>query len=297
MIVVPNIQTPNSLADWIETSLLIGTDARLSDTSILDVMGEADLPDLDNLLADATKVIRLRRNILNNRYPIVRGGQGFTRENNWPDSLPYSFMLFVSLNQVYPELRFGQGTANEPAELFENITANSIQNYLRCNVIRIGAPRRKPVPSKFPTAIDYLCNTIGELAHQRDLEDHNSGDDGVDLVGWQSFQDNRHSQAIIFAQCAIGENWREKRDEVSLELWRRHVDWHSSPLKGFAVPFHHDPGRAWRETATRSGIIFDRIRITKLVQPDQFDGGLTRKIETFCKKRIKQIDKLTIPEL
>jgi hypothetical protein len=203
-------------------------------------------------------------------------------------------MLFASLNQSYVELNYAGGTANRPAELFEVLASKAVERYLDCSVIRIGAPRRAPVPTAFPIALDYTVAELKENLGQRDLEDHNSGDDGVDLIGWRSFGDNRASQAIIFAQCSIGTDWRHKRDGVSLELWRRHIDWHSHPLKGFAVPFHHEPGAPWRETATRAGIIFDRLRIARLVSGNLLQPNTRRDMTAWCEQRAGAISTLDV---
>jgi hypothetical protein len=294
MIVLPASQQPVALVDWLETSLLTQHTSRISDTAIVDILSEADLPDPDAQLAEIIQTVRSRGHIVRDGYPIHRDGQGFSRSATWRQRLPYSFMLFASLNQSYAELSYAVGTANRPAELFEMLASKALEKYLGCSVIRIGAPRRVPVPAPFPTALDYTIGKLGEVLGQRDLEDHNSGDDGVDLIGWRTFGDNRASQAIILAQCAIGTDWRDKRDGVSLPMWKRHIDWHSHPLKGFAVPFHHEPGRPWRETATRAGIIFDRLRIARLVQANILHQDVRREMTAWCVQRTAAIAALTV---
>lgn len=295
MITLPSSQEGVALVDWLETSLLSQDMGRISDTAILDVFSEADLEDdPDALLAAMHQTVRTRGSAIGAAYPVERQGQGYSRRGEWKDYLPYSFMLFASLNQSYTELSYTGGTANKPAELFETLASKAVEKYLHCSVIRIGAPRRKPVPSQFPAALSYTVKELGEIVGQRDLERHNSGDDGVDLIGWRPFGDARSSQAIILAQCAIGTDWRDKRDGVSLEMWRRHIDWHSAPLKGFAVPFHHQDGNTWRETATRAGIIFDRLRIAKLVDVAALPTKTREEMLKWSEARLRKIVKLTI---
>lgn len=294
MITLPESQEPTALGDWLEVSLLTDETRRISDAAIVDVFSEGDLDDADALLTAVQQVVRFRGRIVGKEYPLRRDGQGFSRVGEWSNYLPYSFMLLASLNQSYVELRYKGGTANRPAELFENLACIALERYLDCTVFRIGAPRRPPAPAAFPEALDYAVSQIFEPVGQRDLEDHASGDDGVDLIGWRSFGDNRASQAIILAQCAIGTDWRDKRDGVSLEMWRRHIDWHHGPLKGFAVPFHHEQGRPWRETSTRAGIIFDRLRIAKLVSQKSMPKATAQQMNNWCKGRLSQVKRLEI---
>ncbi len=295
MITLPSSEDALALVDWLEASLFAQSASRISDTAILDVFSEADLDeDPDVLLAAMYRVVRARGDTIAAGYPIQRDGLGYSRRGEWKSYLPYSFLLFASLNQNYTELNYAGGTANKPAELFETVASKAIERYLHCSVIRIGAPRRNPVPSGFPDALAYVVRGLGETIGQRDLEQQNSGDDGVDLIGWRPFGDGRASQVIVLAQCAIGTDWRDKRDGVSLPMWRRHIDWHSDPLKGFAVPFHHQEGNTWRETATRAGIIMDRLRIAKLVDDAAIPAQTKKDMVKWCEARLKKILKLTI---
>ena len=244
MIALPATQQAVTLVDWLEVSLLMQGPDRISDAAVIDVFSEADFGDPDALLEVIIQTVRSRRHVVGDAYPFRRDRLGFARNSVWRGTLPYSFMLFASLNQSYEELTYPRGTANRPAELFEVLTSKALENYLNCSVIRLGAPRRAPVPSQFPSALDYVVEKLGEIIGQRDLEDQESGDDGVDLIGWRTFGDARASQAIVLAQCSIGTDWRDKRNGINLDIWRRHIDWHSHPLKGFAIPFHLEAGRA-----------------------------------------------------
>src|SRR5579875_440743 len=97
---------------------------------------------------------------------------------------------------------------------------------------------------------------------------------------------------MVLGQCAIGTDWADKRTELSLDLWRRHIDWYSSPIKIFAVPFHHEAEGSWRETATTAGIIFDRLRIASLVpnQPPAPLGAAMTQWATFRLKKAVQLE-------
>jgi hypothetical protein len=189
------------------------------------------------------------------------------------------------LNQSYPELTHGAG-ANSPAADFELLTANALAMFLGASSIRMGASRRHPVPAAFPAALQYLSQAIGEPLHgSGELERQNSGDDGLDVWGFKLFDDARPSSLSVLVQCAIGIDWRDKRSELDLKLWHRHVDYFTEPIKAFAVPFQigHD---SWRETATRGGLILDRLRIAKWANADFLDQAFLAGIRAWCETRI-----------
>jgi hypothetical protein len=294
MITLPAYHTNLALTDWLEASVALGgRGTRITDTAILDVLAEADVEDAETLLTAVTQTVRWRSKTIRAGYPLKRDGLGFSARGHWSDFLPYSFMLFVSLNQFYDELNHAGG-ANQPAELFEFIVGAAVGKYLRCPVLRIGAPRRAPVPTAFPTALEYVVRQVNEALGSRDLEDQTSGDDGVDLIAWVPFGDGRESQVIVLLQCTIATRWGRKRDELSLKVWRRHIDWHSHPLQGFAVPFHHERGGYWRETATRAGIVFDRPRIARLLGRRISDARLSARVERWCRQRMRAMSRLDI---
>jgi len=107
---VPEVEGPELLADWMEASLLIPAAGRLSDAELVDSLEEAGR-DSEEGLEQILQQFHHRSNSIGARYPIERLGQGFQPRGNWDAYLCYSFLLFVSLNQSYSELKFTIGTA------------------------------------------------------------------------------------------------------------------------------------------------------------------------------------------
>ena len=296
MLRIPDNNDPTSLTDWVETSLLCNGNNgdRVTDTEIINVIERADISDSDLHLANIRNEVSSRSRMLSTSYPVRRDGRGFSRTGRWENFLPYSFLLLVSLNQAYAEMTFSGGTANKPAELFEDVTSVALGRYIRGEAFRLGAPRRRPVPGGFPEAVKFAAATLNEDFQYGGLEWQQSGDDGVDVIAWLPFQDKRPSQLILLAQCAIGTDWRGKRSELELAVWRYHIRWHSEPIKVFAVPFHHEPGGSWRETAARGGIILDRIRLVSLLQDSEIAESLTQGITRWCTARLREARQLRL---
>jgi hypothetical protein len=275
MLQLTNSEAAESLGDWLEASLLTKADGdRISDADVLDILGEAGR-ERDESLEQITQQIRQRALALGDKYPVERSGQGFRVKGAWDAYLCYSFLLFVSLNQSYASMRFRAGSANRPARLFENVTAHALERFLNGSTIRMGAPREGAIPRAFPAAIDFLASAIREPVGARDLERQDSGDDGLDVWFWKSFADDRPGQIFLIAQCAIGDDWGQKRSELDIRLWKRHIDWFTEPMRVFAVPFQI-PAASWRETATRGGLVLDRLRIAASV----VHGALLPAVQT-----------------
>jgi hypothetical protein len=93
-------------------------------------------------------------------------------------------------------------------------------------------------------------------------------DAGLDIVAWKPFPDHRCSKLIAFGQCATGQNWREKQDELQPPDWCR--KWLRKtpqilPAKMFFVP--HTIGDAeWTALGYSAGIVFDRLRVAHFAE-------------------------------
>jgi hypothetical protein len=287
MLRVPNLEDSESLVDWLEASLLVQDPvARISDAAVFDALQEAGR-DAEAVLEQILQQFSNRARGIDARYPFARDGQGFRAAGPWNNHLCYSFLLFASLNQTYNELNYGKGAAHEPAKLFEYLTARALEKFVGGRAIRVGDKREPPVPILFPEAIDYLVAAINEPVGARDLERHDSGDDGLDIWLTKGFDDGRPSQLFLVAQCAIGQDWTKKRSELDLELWKRHVDWYTRPQRAFAVPFQI-PVPSWRETATTGGLILDRLRIARLVEAPDLPEPISDRMRAWTAERVAQ---------
>jgi hypothetical protein len=270
-----------------EASLLVQDPLeRISDADLQDALEEAGW-DREEGLEYILQQFRHRSNAIGVLYPVKRVGLGFRARGTWEDYLCYSFLLFVSLNQSYGELSFRTG-AREPAILFEVLAARALELFFSGTAIRIGAPRLQPVPAGFPAALAYLAGVIMEpVRSDGGLEQHGSGDDGLDIWLMKGFQDDRPSSIFVLAQCAIGEDWEAKRSELDLALWYRHIDWFTQPLKAFAVPFQINQD-SWRETAARGGLILDRPRIAQAIKVAHLPGPIVTRIHNWTQQRIQR---------
>lgn len=164
-------------------------------------------------------------------------------------------------------------------QLFEELSLLACQGYLgpEANGYRTGWPRPETV-AHFKDAIANVKRlaapqpTDPEWFWQPEpgLPDDPAPalvkEEGLDLVAWRGWADNRGSPLYLFGQCSCGSNWMDKGYDVQLKdlgRWFRLpiVD----PVKSLFVPRYVVPP-LMREMSGRAGLIFDRVRIVHALQ-------------------------------
>lgn len=216
-------------------------------------------------------------------------GQGFLRLRKGWKSSPYILLLLLS--QTEPTTGH-QGTA----VLFERLCAHAAQRFLggddnRVVAYRFGSPR-KPPHSKLSQAIDKLCVDLSEGGGCRNptMASH-TGDDGLDIVAWRPFSDRKIGKLVAFGQCATGEGFSNKLNDLDgrkfAQKWFRDplpVD----PVRLFFLP-RRIPNQEWEGSSIAGGIVFDRCRIVSCL------GDLNAELASDCKVTAKYLlQELTI---
>lgn len=76
--------------------------------------------------------------------------------------------------------------------------------------------------------VETLCSVLETRKSLRATESAlpTSGDGGLDWIAYRKFSENDLAWNIptFFAQCACGQNWTEKQDEASREVWETLID-------------------------------------------------------------------------
>ena len=196
----------------------------------------------------------------------------------------YSFLLLLSF---YGEKAVAGVNA---AKLFEDVCAHAIAIYLGCSKSPasthiFGFPRR--IGAKhFPKAVQDLCSNM-LLEGQADSmfpKASSKKDAGLDIVAWLPFPDRKRSKIIAFAQCATGQFWWGKRNELQPLSWcNKWLTKHPAvtPVKMFLVP-HTITDDDWAELAYDAGVVFDRFRITYFAE-QAMSQGLRKEIRDWCR--------------
>lgn len=195
-------------------------------------------------------------------YPFKVKGGLLTRRAEPADYPVYVFCLCLS----FFKWTQSKGQRVFPRRLFEALSAVAAKIYLKGESVLFASPRRE-LPPRFTTAVDAVCARIGEGGGYRAQGTPAVKDDGVDVIAWKAFADGRASKLLLFGQCASGQELRLKRSELQASVFCQQWMLYSpiSPLIHALFIPHCVAEGAWEALGRRSGVIFDRPRLTRLL--------------------------------
>ena len=232
---------------------------------------------LETRVADAAEEIDRRSAIIGEGYPFSFNGTVVTASNAWDDeALAYVFLLLMSAEGL-PGLDNGR-------RLFEQVVTAALGQYLTGESLRFGFPHRTPVPSHPDDAVNYLAEQIGQRRIFTRQVRKNEKDMGVDAVAWKRFSDGLPTKVVLLANCSTGANWSSKLGELSIEKWKRMIDFGCDPVQVFAVPWIPSP-EDWLNIVDFGNMVLDRARTASLLA----GWDATATIRTWCKSRLKDV--------
>lgn len=228
-----------------------------------DALGEAEWQSRENSMDTAStqilEEIEKRARALGDLYPFKINGDVITHQQS--DTLLYEFLLCTCVSPSLTKGRF----VDFPRH-FERIATELTANFLGPNTkfYHVGFPNRH---RRFKAANLAACQMSGELKWrpEDDLPDAGprQGDEGVDYILWKDFECGRTiGQPFYFGQCACGNDWDTKLNDVSERYFKWFAKLLVKPTKVFAVPFVV-PDIKLREVSRDAGIVMDRIRLVK----------------------------------
>ena len=264
-------------ADWCEWRLLT-TNAEFfawSDyaavlrkfASEAEASAELEVPDdpFEALMDALASELQARETAAGGAYPFYVTPTGLQRSAK--SFISYEFMLALAL--------FGDDqaeTAIHPERVFEKLCSEALAAYLgrpaagaRSEVF--GFPR--PVlPKSFRGAVEALCKLVGEGLGCKCEPNENMKDASLDVVGWRQFPDGSPSQLLVFGQCATGDNWPDKLNELQplkwCQLWLAEIP-AVVPVAAFFLPRRVESANQ-RRARVLGGVFFDRCRVAWLTQ-------------------------------
>jgi len=98
-----------------------------------------------------------------------------------------------------------------------------------------------------------------------EIDSNNTGDGGLDLVGWFDVFDRKSGKIVNLAQCACGKDWFNKQFDLSEAKWDNYIQFTHPYIKTLFTPssYRNYDGDWFKKTKIYDCIIVDRLRFLK----------------------------------
>ena len=258
------------LCDWIEGSVLFDNED-LSKADIVDVLKEEEVyddPDVAMALVnDAWSELAERLVWIGGKGPFSFSHQTIKSEGSWEENPAHSFCILLSMPQCYDNwsTALHRGDYSEQGRLFEELTKVSIEHqFSDWKVYQTGWSTTNP--KKLRNIVDEIASRLGEIKGEIEPWANPDGNDqGLDLLCYRPFLDNRGGVPVYLMQCASGKHWKDKLYTPDLQVWTKIINFMATPRKAFAIPFAL-PDKEFKERCNRvDGMLLDRYRILAAV--------------------------------
>lgn len=236
----------------------------------------------------------IRQKLLGKYYPFEIDGNSLVyKQTEWP---VYELLLGICRAPSLSAKPF-----YELPRIFETLSLMAGRGYLgpMAQGYRTGWPRPQEV-SRFKALIEDVKKQSGNYLSewQWQTAEHLPNDpapkfvkeDGLDVVIWRQWPDQRTGQLYLLGQCACGTNWMTKDKELDpddFEEWFRLP--RTKPVRSFFTPrYAVDP--ILNHFARTAGLVFDRMRIVQALGEDHLASDRTNLMPqiTHCLNIAKQ---------
>jgi hypothetical protein len=281
------------LCDWIEGSILFDED-ELSFSDIVDILCEELIYDEQSfafeIVQDGWYELRRRRFCIPKTAPFLIENGRIQKVREWREVPAHSFCVLLALTTCYCgwSSQFGSDYT-EQGELFEELTKESLERqFTDWNVLRTGWSRSGP--KKLTDIIDEITSKLGELKGDPETwAEPQAHDDGLDLLWYRPFGDNRVGIPLYLIQCASGSDWEEKLKTPDIEDWCRYIHFAARPNKGFAIPFALLDAPFRRYCGRAKGMLLDRYRLLAAANNDWVSLSLKDRLIAWMDPRVLKL--------
>lgn len=224
---------------------------------------EGDTAISEERAGETLEHLQLRVQLLENAYPFTLEGQVLHHRCRPPGI--YEFCLELS------RARHDAGHTKRELVLFERLSAKLVAHLIGGYSWRTGWPShdKDERPVRLAQLARKLTEATGEWwwqpmpGNSPDPDPRTVKDEGLDFLVWRTL-DTRAGSLFIAGQCACGDDWRNKLNDLS---WDRLSRWwarpcHVSFVRALAIPYVVPGHMAIGDLSRNAGLVFDRIRLT-----------------------------------
>ncbi len=214
---------------------------------------------IDTEVGKVVSEITKRSVLLGTDYPFILKGNSLSYTPS--EKLVYEFCLCISLS---PSITSGDYV--ELPRFFEELSAELASSFFNgTKYWRTGWPDGKGTTIKdHLLIINEATNewkwTCEDYMDPTPLKDH-----GVDYVVWKKMPDSREGALFNLGQCACGNNWNSKYNDLSIKKLQQICKLSIiEPNFSFAIPYQLTNNLHVKKVSSEAGFVFERTRLTIL---------------------------------
>jgi hypothetical protein len=267
----------------------------LSDLSIF-----ADKAAATRFIDDVWATLRSRRLQQNGGGPFDFDYQDMHLSvGSWVDAPASAFCLFLSYEP--PKKQTKRRAPRLPkeknytvqGELFERlVVAACSELWPSWQVHRTGWSKANP--QQLPKVVEGVARVLaGNVGNIRRWNTKGAKEQGLDLVWYRPFHDQRGCFPAFLVQCASGRRFKRKLHEPKEGIWEDLVSLvpRSLPRKAFATPFSFGKTDFERYAIEGKCLLLDRLRLLSAVQlqPAWVNADLAKDLRKWLRPRVAKL--------
>ena len=248
-------------------------------------------------IRDYFKLLDARQVQFNSFYPFVISNQnritGIAQFSN--EHYTYIYLLFSANLDYFSKFlyRLSHNFEEISLDVFKKLLpSNSQVHYFGSGGNRDGLFSPKKLYDRIKILGEQLNLYLSNYCTEDNIGKINSGDSGLDLVGWYDFKEKNAGMITYFAQCACGKDWFDKQFESHPINWGNRLEFMNTPINMLFTPssFRKLEGSWLNEGKIKDTIIIDRLRIVRHLTLHESEQNVLRNkdmIEQIFKERLK----------
>lgn len=115
-----------------------------------------------------------------------------------------------------------------------------------------------------------LASDLGEkvIVEEEEFNPTDTGDNGLDVVGWVPFKDSAQGRLLVFSQCTCRPDWEGKQYQSSPMNWSNIISFTAPPANFMFIPYcFRKPSGGWYKIRDiKETTLIDRERLITLLR-------------------------------
>lgn len=251
--------------EWLELNLLL-TGQFLSKSKISTISEEENEAVVDSWIADLEERSR------NYKVPLYFIDDNIIRPLKSYKDIPEYFLC------VYYAF-YGASDNSNGTKLFEIVSAYALKNFLDGEVYVLGFPANKNLNQYLDEIAKRCLEGRGEQANS------DYKDDGVDAIGYKTFDDGRSGNFYVLLQCAAGIHW-SKKSPINVGRWTNYIRWFTTNIICSISTVDYIQQREWSKRVSDYGMVLDRLRIYNYLYQSDVDPTLRHDTLAWCESKV-----------